>query len=161
MNLARFFLVDIANQQRDLMGYLWRLGLMNRKQCLSESFVGVPGSFARHAGSDEPRTGETPVMGSTETPVWPVPASKASTNGPNQISLLTWAARSGRLMSRRPIPYLAAYHTGAVPASVALEEFLNGACMDACGAGNEAPEQALPGDGFSIPSLFICSEAFM
>jgi hypothetical protein len=45
----------------------------------------------------------------------------------------------------------------AVSASVALEEFLDGAGMDACGAGN----YALPGDGLSIPSLFICSEAFM
>lgn len=76
MILARFFPVAITSQQRDLIGYLWRLGLMNRKQCLSDSFVGVPGS---HAGSDEPRKGETSAMGSTETSFWPVPASKAPT----------------------------------------------------------------------------------
>ncbi|UKZ63329.1 uncharacterized protein TrAtP1_004558 [Trichoderma atroviride] len=95
-------------------------------------------------------------MGSTETPFWPVPASKASTNESNQISLLTWAARCGRLMSRRQV-LVPAYRTATVPASVALEEFLDGAGMDASGASNEAPEHAL----LSIPSLFICSEAFM
>lgn len=134
--LTRFFPATITSQQRDLIGYIWRLGLMNRKQCLSGSFVGVPGS---HAGIDEPRKGETSAMGSTETPFWPVPASKASTNGSNQISLLTWAARCGRLMSRRQV-LVPAYRTATVSASVALEEFLDGAGMDDCGAGNEAPE---------------------
>lgn len=140
MILARFFPVAITSQQRDLIGYLWRLGLMNRKQCLSDSFLGVPGS---HAGSDEPRKGETPAMGSTETPFWPVPASKASINWSNQISLLTWAARCGRLMSRRQV-LVPAYCTVQLQyLRASLSRNLDGAGMDACGAGKEAPEHAL------------------
>lgn len=46
-------------------------------------------------------------------------------------------------MSRRQIPSIDTttdLHTVQVPASVALKD---GAGMDACGAGNEAPEQVL------------------
>ncbi|KAL7927938.1 hypothetical protein ACQKWADRAFT_17793 [Trichoderma austrokoningii] len=147
MNLVRFFPVAMTSQQRDLTGYLWRLGLMNRKQCLSDSFVGVPGS---HAGSDELRKGETSALGSTETPFWPVPASKASTKWSNQISLLTWGARGGRLISRRQVR-VAAYRTVQVSASIALEEFLDGAGMDARGAGNEGLAMGFP--------FLVCSSA--